>query len=139
MKNDGLLEVGKCWPIVMGFLDQMDRVRLTGVSKTLREMLLDSVVWDQVELVDGFKDVGLWMKHCEWVIKYTPIIKPSRFSLLIYELHDPKPILNVLMSAKQPSVEVLEIYCESEEVHLAASLCFPQANELIIKSRCVSD
>lgn len=43
------------------------------------------------------------------------------------------------MEGTVDSVTNLDIYCESEDVHLACSLCFPNLEELTIRSRCVTN
>jgi hypothetical protein len=47
--------------------------------------------------------------------------------------------MNMFLEGTVESVEKLDIYCESEDIHLAASLCFLNLQELTLRSRCVTN
>lgn len=43
------------------------------------------------------------------------------------------------MAGAMESVEHLDLYCESDDIHLASSLCFPNLKSLVLRSQCATD
>lgn len=48
-------------------------------------------------------------------------------------------VMEMLMEGAVHSVTKLDIFCESEDVHLACSLCFPSLEHLVIRSKCANN
>lgn len=63
---------------------------------------------------------------------------------LIISLYETNPkleesLLTLLTEATVESITNLDIYCENQDVHLACSICFPNLEELTIRSRCATN
>ena len=77
----------------------------------------------------------------KWFSKYLRILKPESLRISIFDKSNSEisKLIDIFMGGAVESIEKLDLYCESEDMHLACSLCFPEVRELTIRSRCATN
>ena len=76
-----------------------------------------------------------------WMSKYIHILQPQNLVISIFdrEGQDIRNLISIFMQGTLPSIETIDLYCESDDLHLACTLCLSNLKHLIIRSQCLSD
>ena len=82
-----------------------------------------------------------WNEMLTWLSKYIHLLKPEHLHISIFDRkgQDLRNLVSIFMQGSLESIETLDLFCESDDIHLACSLCMPNLKHLIVRSVCLSD